>query len=315
MIKKAIIYGISGKKLKKKEIFFLKKNKPWGIILFSRNIQNLNQLKNLVYNIKKTFNDKNYPILVDVEGGVVSRITNIIDLRNFSQKFFGDLYKKNKNLFYLYYQIYINTVCSILRDAGISINTIPNMDIVRKNSHDIIGSRSFSKNPKVVSFLGKLCVKLCAKNKIGTVIKHIPGHGLSKSDSHKTKPIINHNKKYLIDNDFSVFKSCSSPFAMTAHVVFKDLDKKNVATHSKKVIKTIIRNYIKFRGILISDDISMKSLKYTLEENAIKSLDAGCNLVLHCNGNMSEMKRLAKVIPNVDKFTHKKTSQFYNFLS
>jgi len=314
MIKKAIIFGIAGAKLKKEEIIFFKKNKPWGIILFSRNIKNIHQLKELVSNIKKIFNDNKYPILIDVEGGNVSRINNIIDLKIFSQKFFGDLYTKNKNLFYVYYKIYINTVCNILKDVGIYINTIPNLDIVRKKSHHIIGSRSFSSKGKKVSFLGNLCIALCAKNKIATVMKHIPGHGLSELDSHKKKPIINISKKHLIANDFKVFKSCSSQFAMTAHVVFTAYDKKNVATHSKKIIKSIIRDYINFKGILISDDISMKSLQYTLEENAIKSLDAGCNLVLHCNGKLNEMKKLANVIPNVDKFTQKKTSQFYNFL-
>ncbi len=101
---------------------------------------------------------------------------------------------------------------------------------------------------------------------------------------------------------------------MSAHVIYKKYDSKNTATHSKMIIKKIIRNYIKFNGILISDDISMKSLKFGLERNALKALDAGCNLILHCNGNIKEMNKLAKIVPKIDNFTKKKTSDFYKFL-
>ena len=107
---------------------------------------------------------------------------------------------------------------------------------------------------------------------------------------------------------------CTSLFAMTAHVIFDKYDSINVATHSKVIINKVIRKHIGFRGILISDDISMKALKYGLKMNTLKALDAGCNLILHCNGNIEEMNKLAKIIPTVDKFTQKKTSQFYKFL-
>ena len=145
-------------------------------------------------------------------------------------------------------------------------------------------------------------------------MKHIPGLGLSKCDSHYKKPTIRANKKELIKKDFKPFKVCKSLFAMTAHVVYAIYDPHNTATHSKTIINKIIRKHINFRGLLISDDISMKSLKYELEENAIKAINAGCNLVLHCNANMSEMSKLSKVIPKIDKFTQKKTSHFYKFL-
>jgi len=167
-----------------------------------------------------------------------------------------------------------------------------------------------------VSFLsrGKLCIGFYEKNKIGTVIKHIPGLGLSKCDSHYKTPIIKANKKELIKKDFKPFKACKSLFAMTAHAVYPKYDPYNTATHSKIIIKKVIRSHMNFKGLLISDDISMKSLKYSLEENALKALHAGCNLVLHCNGNIREMSKLIKVIPRIDKFTQKKTSQFYKFL-
>ena len=142
----------------------------------------------------------------------------------------------------------------------------------------------------------------------------MPGHGLSDSDSHHKTPVIKENEIQLNKNDFKPFKVCASYFAMTAHVIYKIFDPFNTATHSKFIIKNVIRSNIKFKGLLISDDISMKSLKFSLEENAKKALLAGCNLILHCNGNIKEMNKLAKVVPNIDKFTQKKTSDFYNFL-
>ena len=142
----------------------------------------------------------------------------------------------------------------------------------------------------------------------------MPGHGLSKYDSHFKTPVIKNNKKQLIKEDFVPFRKCKSIFGMTAHVIYNDYDSKYTATHSKKIIKEIIRKHIKFRGILISDDISMKALKFSLDKNIEKALNAGCNLILHCNGNINEMKEISKIIPKIDKFTQKKTSDFYKFL-
>ena len=314
MKRKAIIVGIRGIKLSSEEIYLLKKEKPWGVILFSRNIKNLIQLKKLIIDIKNCIKDKNYPILIDQEGGRVSRLNKIIDLSIFSQGFFGNFYKNDRKTFYDYYKIYIDTVCEIIKKVGININTVPVLDVRRKNSHSIIGNRSFSNDASIVSKMGNLCINWYSKNKIATVIKHIPGHGLSKCDSHHKLPVINTKKNELIKKDFIPFKNCKSPFAMTAHVIYSIYDPINTATHSRIVINEIIRKHIGFRGILISDDISMKALRYGLKDNATKALDAGCNLILHSNGNMQEMSKLTKIIPTIDKFTQKKTSHFYNFL-
>jgi len=314
MKRKAVIFGLKGFKLSGAERKILRFDKPWGVILFSRNIKSLSQLKDLIRDIKSTINDKNYPVLIDQEGGAVSRLNNIIDFTIFSQSFFGKLYRKDKKTFSEYYKIYINTVCEILKLTGININTVPVLDVLRKTSHKIIRNRSFSSDSLIVSKIGKLCIELYNKNKIATVIKHIPGHGMSKLDSHYKLPILNLNREKLIKKDFKVFKNSKSLFAMTAHIVYSIYDPLFTATHSKVVINEVIRKHIGFKGILISDDVSMKALKYDLRENATKALDAGCNLILHCNGNIKEMKQLAKIIPTVDKFTQKKTSQFYKFL-
>ena len=310
----AVIFGVKGYKLTSKEKQLFKKTKPWGIILFSRNIKNLSQLKILIHDIKKILRDKNYPILIDQEGGKVSRLNKIIDLSLFSQYSFGKLYNKNKKLFYIVYKIYIDKVCGIFKKVGININTAPVLDITRKKTPNFIGSRSFSQNSESVSKLGKLCIDLYKKNRIASVVKHIPGHGMTKHDSHYKTPIITTNRKELFKKDFKPFKLCKSHFAMTAHVVYSVYDPDNTATHSKIILDKIVRNHINFKGLLISDDISMKSLKYKLEKNAVKALHAGCNLVLHCNGNINEMSKLAKVIPKIDNFTQKKTSHFYKFL-
>ena len=314
MNRKAIIFGIKGYSLTLKERYLLKNHKPWGVILFSRNIKNIHQLKELIDDIKNSIKDQKYPILIDQEGGRISRINNIIDLSVFSQDYFCKLYKKNKKIFSNYYKVYVNNICNILKNVGININTVPVLDVRRKNANNIIGDRSFSNNVSDVCNLGNMCIDLYKKNKIANIIKHIPGHGLSKSDSHLKTPVVKASKIELIRKDFKPFKKCKSFFAMTAHIIYKNYDPINTATHSKIVIKQVIRKHINFKGILISDDISMKALKYGLENNATKALKAGCNLVLHCNGNINEMLRLAKVMPRIDKFTQKKTSQFYNFL-
>jgi beta-N-acetylhexosaminidase len=275
MKKKAIIISIKGYKLSVKEKLLLKDEKPWGLILFTRNIRSLKQIKNLIKTIRTLTKDKKFPIMIDEEGSSVSRLSKKI---------------------------------------GININTVPVLDVLRKNTNKIIGNRSFSSDPKVVKLLGKICVQQYKLNKIATVIKHIPGHGCSVLDSHLKTPEVNLKYKNLNNLDFLPFKSNTSIFAMTAHIVYSKIDKNNVATFSKKIISQIIRKKIGFKGILISDDISMKALKYDLITNAKKSLLAGCNIVLYCGGNYKDSYKLIKEVPFIDKFTAKKTSEFYKFL-
>ena len=312
--RKSFICGIKGLKLSKLEHDFLKKYKPWGIILFQRNIKNLKQVNSLTRSIKKIFKDPFYPILIDEEGGRVSRLKNIVDNSTLSGKFFGDLYKKNRKKFNLYYKVYIDQISYVLNLIGVNINTVPVLDLRRSFSNKIIGDRSFSNNKKIVDKVGKITIDLFNLNRVGTVIKHIPGHGLSKFDTHFQLPFISNNLNYLEKNDFSLFKNKKSLFAMTAHIVFNNLDENNCITHSKKAIN-YIRNKIGFKNLIISDDISMKALRYTFEENIKKAYGSGCNLVLHCNANMNEMLSLGRIAPKVNNFIIKKTSEFYKLLS
>jgi beta-N-acetylhexosaminidase len=312
--RKSFIVGIKSTKLNNKEKIFLRKFKPWGVILFTRNIKNINQTFKLTSSIRKIFNDKNYPILIDQEGGRVNRLRNIISFDNLTSEFFGQLYVKNYKEFEIYYRLFIDKTSYLLKLIGVNLNTSPVLDLRVKGASNIIGDRSFSKDPKIVSKIGDFCINFFHKNKIGTVIKHIPGHGLASVDSHNFTPLINKDNKYLAKKDFKSFKNKKTLFAMTAHIIFKKIDEKNPVTHSKKLIK-LIRNKIGFRNILISDDLSMKSLKGNLKENAFKAFNAGCNLVLHCNGNLKEMEIVGKESPIINQFIHKKTSQFYKIIS
>ena len=312
--KRSFIVGLKSTKLNNLEVKFLKRYKPWGVILFSRNIKSINQAKELTKNIKKIFHDDNYPILIDQEGGRVSRLSKIIDTSIFTGEYFENLYKKDYRKFKVILKLYIKTISVILKKIGVNINTVPLLDVRFKNGHNIIGNRSFGSDPKIINKIGDFFIKEYHKNHIGTVIKHIPGHGRAKVDSHLTTPTVSSKINLLKKIDFATFKKKNSFFAMTAHIIYKDIDKENPATHSKKIIE-LIRNKIKYRNILMSDDISMKGLKLSIKDNTIKAFEAGCNLVLHCNGRLDEMHIVAENSPKINNTIVKKTSQFYKILS
>ena len=311
--RRSFIVGIKSTKLSIKEKNFLKKYKPWGVILFTRNIKTIKQTSKLTTSIKKIFNDKKYPILIDQEGGRVNRLKNIALFQNLTSDFFGKKYVHNFKEFLILYKLFIDKTSYLLNLIGVNINTVPVLDLRIKGSSNIIGDRSFSKDPKIVSKIGDYCIQFFHQNSIGSVIKHIPGHGLAKVDSHFYTPVVNKKLSYLLKNDFFPFKNKKAFFAMTGHIIFNKIDSQNTVTHSKKMIK-LIRNKIGFKNLIISDDLSMKSLKGSISENTIKTFNSGCNIVLHCNGDLKEMEIVGKNSPLINKFILKKTSQFYKIL-
>ena len=313
MKKKAIIVSIKGTELTLKEKLLLSKEKPWGLILFKRNIKTIIQIKKLIIDIRKLSKDRKFPILIDEEGSTVSRLQNILN-HNIHANFFGNLYKLNQNLSLKLYRNYLKSLCKKLEEIGININTIPVLDVLRINTNKIIGKRSFSEKKEIVKIFGKITIEELHSQKIIAVIKHIPGHGCTSIDSHLNLPKVNYSEKKLSQTDFYTFKSSPAKLAMTAHILYSKIDAKNVATFSRKIINKIIRKKIGYSGILMSDDISMKALKYDLVTNAKKSLDAGCNLVLYCAGNIEDNFKLIKSLPFIDKFTSKKTSEIYKIL-
>ena len=293
----------------KPPIFWKDKN----LIKHQLQIWSLEQIKSLIRNIRKFTHDKNFPIMIDEEGSTVSRLRNIIN-HNVSAKYFGNLYSVNNNLGTNLYKNYLRSLCKILKTIGININTIPVLDILRKNTSPIFLNRCFSDKKEIVKKLGKITVTECHAHKILSVMKHMPGHGCTISDSHFIMPKVNFSKNKLVNNDLYPFKSNPARLGMTAHILYSKIDSNNVATFSKKIIKDIIRKKIGFKGILMSDDISMKALKFDLITNAKKSLDAGCNLVLYCAGNINDNLKLIKSVPYIDDFTSKKTSEIYKIL-
>ncbi len=311
--RRSFIVGVKSTKLSIKEKKFLKKYKPWGVILFDRNIRTIEQTIKLTTSIKKIFNDKKYPILIDQEGGRVNRLKNIALFHNLTSEFFGKKYVRNFKEFIILYKLFIDKTSYLLNLIGVNINTVPVLDLRIKGSSNIIGDRSFSKDPKIVSKIGDYCIQFFHQNSIGSVIKHIPGHGLAKVDSHFYTPVVNKKLSYLLKNDFFTFRNKKAFFAMTGHIIFNKIDSQNTVTHSDKMIK-LIRNKIGFKNIIISDDLSMKSLKGSISENTIKTFNSGCNIVLHCNGDLKEMEIVGKNSPLINKFILKKTSQFYKIL-
>ena len=195
--RRSFITGLKSSKLNINEKKFLKKFKPWGVILFSRNIKNVSQTRKLTNSIREIFKDKNYPIMVDQEGGKVNRLRNIISFNNLTSEYFGNLYIKNQKEFNILYKLFIDKTSYLLEHLGVNINTVPVLDLRYKGSSNIIGDRSFSKNPKIVSKIGDLCINHFKNNSIGTIIKHIPGHGCSKLDSHLHLPKVKLNLKDL----------------------------------------------------------------------------------------------------------------------
>ena len=190
--KKAIIISIKGPILSPKERTLFSNERPWGLILFKRNIISLNQIKKLISEIKKISKDKKFPILIDEEGSSVSRLKNILN-HNFDANYFGNLYNLDNKVGLALYKKYLESLCKNLKEIGINVNTIPVLDVLRKNTNKIIGKRAFSKNKKIVQKLGEVAVRKCHSQKIITVIKHIPGHGCSSEDSHLILPKVNFN--------------------------------------------------------------------------------------------------------------------------
>ncbi len=305
-VAKAVIFGLSGTELSAEEKSFFSKTNPLGFILFKRNIDTPKQVRNLVKELRLLTGRKDTPILIDQEGGRVARLRPPNWRNSPPAILFANLAKRN--LKKAKRATYINTllIASELSDLGINVDCAPVADIFYRDAHDIIGDRAFGDNPEIVSILaGEVC-RGFMESGITPIIKHIPGHGRANLDSHKALPVVRTSKKELIKSDFLVFKNLSdSPWAMTAHIKFSAIDNKDPTTLSKKMI-TIIREEIGFKGVLLTDDLSMKALKGNLESLCKRSLAAGCDIILHCNGKMHEMKKIAKSTPELSKITIKR---------
>jgi len=297
-LSKPVIYGISGPVLTDQEKRFFIKNGCVGFIVFARNIQDKIQLKKLTNSLKELMGGE-VLILIDQEGGRVARLKDPHWKCYPSAEFFASLYKENQQIALDALYKNFQEIASDLSEVGINVDCAPVLDLLSAKTHQIIGDRAYgSEVLQVTALAKKVCEGLLSK-KIYPVIKHIPGHGRAASDSHLELPIVDASIDELYKTDFAVFKNFTEQkFAMTAHVLFEALDKKNCATISPKIIK-LIREEIGFKNILMSDDLSMKALGGTFAERTKAVLHAGCDLVLHCNGDMKEMIEINSALPNI----------------
>ncbi len=293
---KAVIFGVQGPNLLEKEIDFFKSVQPLGFILFARNCLTPSQLKNLVSELKTIAHDHNTLVLIDQEGGRVARLVPPNWPKRPSAGVFAKLARENVALATEALNLNARLIAEDLRELGINVNCAPVLDILQIDADPIIGDRSFGYDVEQISAFGKVFCKGLIKGGILPVIKHIPGHGRARVDSHKAMPLVDTPWNELSDSDFVPFKNLSDmPFAMTAHILFSNIDPENLVTVSAKIIEEVIRKEILFEGFLITDDLSMDALEGTLTQRTRSSLNAGCDAVLHCNGNMREMIEIASV--------------------
>jgi beta-N-acetylhexosaminidase len=287
-----VILGLKGTTLNDAERRFFKSCNPLGFILFSRNCQNKAQITSLINELKTITGRDNTPILIDQEGGRVARLKGDEYPKFPPASIFANL--ANINLEHAKEAVYLNArlIAAELNHLGINFNCAPVADILFAESHEIIGDRSFGNKHDQVIYLAQQMANGLKDGGVVPIIKHIPGHGRATIDSHVDLPIIGAEFSELELNDFAVFKALKNiPWAMTAHIIYASIDKILPATLSKIVID-LIRGQLDYNGIIITDDLSMKALKGEFKERAAQAFKAGCDVALHCNGDMDEMEQV-----------------------
>lgn len=296
----AAIFGLAGTALLEQERAFFKSIRPLGYILFTRNIKNPFQVSELIKELRSLISGDNPLILIDQEGGRVQRLAPPYWRFAPSMAEFGRLYARSPEGGAKALKTNMTLIGRELCALGVDVNCAPVMDVPVLGSHDVIGDRAFSSDPHVVAAMAPHACDGLRQAGVMPVLKHMPGHGRAASDSHKELPVVSERVAVLKSTDFAPFTALCSEndqrlsFGMTAHVVYKFIDPVHPATTSKTVISNIIRGEINFQGLLISDDLGMKALTGPFDERASESLEAGCDAVLHCDGNLKDMEAVAR---------------------
>ena len=290
------IFGCAGPRLSAGEAAFFRDCNPWGFILFARNIETPAQVRKLCADLRKSVG-RDALIFVDQEGGRVQRLGPPHWRKAPRASTFDRLYdhcpQKARRAAWLNFRL----IAQELRDVGITADCAPVLDLPYNGSHRIISDRAFSVHPKIMNDLAHACMSGLTAGGVVPVIKHIPGHGRAKVDSHKSLPIIDASLSDLEASDFIPFKTFKqAPMAMTAHVLLTNADKDKPVTISKTAMKTIVRGALAYDGLVMSDDLDMKALKGGLTSLAQQTLAAGCDIALQCSGNLSAMVNVAKGI-------------------
>ncbi len=301
----AAIFGCAGFSLSDAERAFFGETNPLGFILFARNILNEDQVRQLTTELRDAVGGRFAPIFIDQEGGRVQRLKPPQWRAAPPAAEFGRLHGRNPEM--ARRAVYLNTrlIGAELANLGIDADCIPVLDVRYHTGSDIIGDRAFSVDPAAVADLGGIMASALLEGGLLPVAKHLPGHGRASVDSHEELPIVDTPHATLDATDFLPIRAnADCPLGMTAHIVYKDIDPEQPATFSYKVIEDVIRGDQGFGGLLMTDDLSMKALTGDFESRASRAREAGCDIALHCNGDLAEMQAVAKGAGLIDAAGH-----------
>ena len=298
MLISACILGCAGPRLAAEERAFFRKARPFGLILFKRNIENHAQVIELVKMFRDDVGRTDAPVLIDQEGGRVQRLEPPLWPQFPPAAHFGALYARDRAKGLAAARLGARLIAAELAALGINVNCMPVADLRRPEGHDVIGDRAYGAEPENVSRLARAAAEGLLEGGVLPVIKHMPGHGRARADSHQALPVVDAPLAELDRTDFEPFRALRDlPIAMTAHVVYAAIDRTQAATISPAVVGEVIRGRIGFDGLLVTDDLSMQALSGRLGARAAAAFRAGCDLALHCNGRLSEMQEVAGASP------------------
>lgn len=301
MISRACILGCAGPTLSAEEAAFFRAAKPWGFILFRRNVETPDQTRALCDALREACGDEDALVFIDQEGGRVQRLRPPIAPNRPAAGRFGALFQRNPDEGLEAVRLNHRVMAAELRALGIDADCAPSLDLFHPDAHDIIGDRAYGGAPSEVAALGRAALDGLIEGGVAPVIKHIPGHGRAHADSHFELPVVDTAIAVLEETDFAPFGALAdSPMGMTAHVVFTEIDPDACVTVSRRAIETVIRGHISFDGLLMTDDLSMKALGGTMTHRSAAAIDAGCDMLLHCNGDMAEMVEVVEAAPRLD---------------
>ena len=299
MAARAFITGLAGLTVSANERAFLRDSRPWGLILFKRNISTPTQVSELVRDFRDTVGWE-APVLIDQEGGRVQRLGPPHWPVYPPGAVFSAIYDRDPTSGLAAARLGAHLIAADLMELGIDVDCLPLADVPVAGGDPVIGDRAYGTEPaKVAAIAGEVAQGLLAGGVL-PVLKHLPGHGRAGADSHKALPVVDTPRDILEKTDFAAFKPLSSlPLGMTAHVVFSAIDARAPATTSVTMVQQVIRGFIGFTGLLMSDDVSMGALSGTIAERSHAALAAGCDVVLHCNGDLAEMVQVAGASPEL----------------
>jgi beta-N-acetylhexosaminidase len=300
MSTRAFITGISGLELSAAEREFIRSERPWGFILFKRNVETQAQVTQLVAELRAAIGDPDAPVLIDQEGGRVQRLGPPNWPLYPPGALFGALYDIDPALGLSAARLSARLIADDLSQLGVTVDCLPLADVPVEGADAVIGNRAYGTEPGKVAAIARAVTDGLEQGGILPVLKHIPGHGRATADTHFKLPEVDTPRNELERTDFAAFQPLADlPMAMTAHVVFSALDPAHPATTSATIIEQVIRGVIGFQGLLMSDDVSMNALAGSIAERTGAIVTAGCDMVLHCNGKLDEMREVAGATPEL----------------